>query len=305
MVCLRKVYSAYKLVSGKLKHEKKQKNMPIEQHPFTSNRWLQNINNHLVKDKWFLKRNIEKDTISFGFMPNKEVKSIFLGTFPIWEITVGPVGNQNIEFFYGSIVNDFWNCLGFISEMPINNLSNRISILDNYQLGITDILETVNRNPENCNSDDCLTALKYNNILKLKESFPGLKNIFITSGGKGPVGNLNNNKNVATWLKHSLLGHNIQGFNNNGFVKSITIDNIEFNLIYLFSPSNAANTARQGEMNRNNNFGINNLNIQEFRKLQWSYFIKQYHLVDTTNETIDSIYNTVINNEQLLNYFNN
>jgi hypothetical protein len=292
-------------VSGKLKHEKKQKNMPIEQHPFTSNRWLQNINNHLVKDKWFLKRNIENDTISFGFMPNKEVKSIFLGTFPIWEITVGPVGNQNIEFFYGSIVNDFWNCLGFISEMPINNLSNRISILDNYQLGITDILETVNRNPENCNSDDCLTALKYNNILKLKESFPGLKNIFITSGGKGPVGNLNNNKNVATWLKHSLLGHNIQGFNNNGFVKSITIDNIEFNLIYLFSPSNAANTARQGEMNRNNNFGINNLNIQEFRKLQWSYFIKQYHLVDTTNETIDSIYNTVINNEQLLNYFNN
>jgi|GEM_PF-1938511 hypothetical protein len=279
--------------------------MPIEQHPFTSNRWLQNINNHLVKDKWFLKRNIENDTISFGFMPNKEVKSIFLGTFPIWEITVGPVGNQNIEFFYGSIVNDFWNCLGFISEMPINNLSNRISILDNYQLGITDILETVNRNPENCNSDDCLTALKYNNILKLKESFPGLKNIFITSGGKGPVGNLNNNKNVATWLKHSLLGHNIQGFNNNGFVKSITIDNIEFNLIYLFSPSNAANTARQGEMNRNNNFGINNLNIQEFRKLQWSYFIKQYHLVDTTNETIDSIYNTVINNEQLLNYFNN
>lgn len=279
--------------------------MPIEQHPFTSNRWLQNINNHLVKDKWFLKRNIENDTISFGFMPNKEVKSIFLGTFPIWEITVGPVGNQNIEFFYGSIVNDFWNCLGFISEMPINNLSNRISILDNYQLGITDILETVNRNPENCNSDDCLTALKYNNILKLKESFPGLKNIFITSGGKGPVGNLNNNKNVATWLKHSLLGHNIQGFNNNGFVKSITIDNIEFNLIYLFSPSNAANTARQGEMNRNNNFGINYLNIQEFRKLQWSYFIKQYHLVDTTNETIDSIYNTVINNEQLLNYFNN
>jgi hypothetical protein len=292
-------------VSGKLIHEKKQKNMPIEQHPFTSNRWLQNINNHLVKDKWFLKRNIENDTISFGFMPNKEVKSIFLGTFPIWEITVGPVGNQNIEFFYGSIVNDFWNCLGFISEMPINNLSNRISILDNYQLGITDILETVNRNPENCNSDDCLTALKYNNILKLKESFPGLKNIFITSGGKGPVGNLNNNKNVATWLKHSLLGHNIQGFNNNGFVKSITIDNIEFNLIYLFSPSNAANTARQGEMNRNNNFGINYLNIQEFRKLQWSYFIKQYHLVDTTNETIDSIYNTVINNEQLLNYFNN
>jgi hypothetical protein len=279
--------------------------MPIEQHPFSSNRWLQNINNPLIEEKWFVNRNTENETISFGFMPNKEVKSLFLGTFPIWEITVGPIGNQNIEFFYGSIVNDFWNCLGFISEMPVNNLNNRISILDTYNLGITDILETIDRNPANCNADNCLTAVKYNDILNLKESFPLLKNIFITSGGKGPVVNVNNNKNVATWLKNSMLGHNIQGFNNNGYVKSISINNIEFNLIYLFSPSNAANTARQGEINRNNNFGINNLSIQEFRKLQWGYFIKQYHLGETTNATIDAIYNTVINNELLLEYFTN
>jgi hypothetical protein len=279
--------------------------MPIEQHPFSSNRWLQNINNPLIEEKWFVNRNTENENISFGFMPNKEVKSLFLGTFPIWEITVGPIGNQNIEFFYGSIVNDFWNCLGFITEMPVNNLNNRISILDAHNLGITDILETIDRNPANCNADNCLTAIKYNDILNLKESFPLLKNIFITSGGKGPVGNINNNKNVATWLKQSMHGKNIQGFNNNGYVKSISINNIEFNLIYLFSPSNAANTARQGEINRMNNFGINNLSIQEFRKLQWGYFIKKYHLGDTTNGTIDAIYNTVINNELLLEYFTN
>ena len=150
-----------------------------------------------------------------------------------------------------------------------------------------------------------MTALRYNNILDLKEHFPLLQNIFITSGGKGPIGNLENNKNVATWFKDSLQGNNFRGFNKNGFVKSISINNTEFNLIYLFSPSNAANTARSGEMNRNRNFGIDNLSIHEFRKLQWGYFIKKYHLGVTTNETIDSIYNTVLNNNLLLEYFMN
>ena len=65
----------------------------------------------------------------------------------------------------------------------------------------------------------------------------------------------------------------------------------------------AANAARQGEINRMNYFGINNLSIQEFRKLQWGYFIKKYHLGETGNGTIDAIYNTVINNKLLLEYF--
>lgn len=279
--------------------------MPIEQHPFSSGRWLNNANIPFIEEKWFVNRNMQNETISFGFMPNEEVKSIILGSFPIWEISSGPAGNQNMEFFYGSVVNDFWNCMSYIFDMPVDNLNSRINILDTYKIGITDILETIERTPANCSSDTCLTALRYNNILNLKEHFPSLQNIFITSGGKGPIGNLENNKNVASWFKHSLEGNFIEGFNKNGFVKSISIDNTEFNLIYLFSPSNAANTARSGEMNRNRNFGINNLSIKEFRKLQWGYFIKKYHLGATSNETIDAIYNTVLNNTSLLDYFMN
>ena len=33
--------------------------------------------------------------------------------------------------------------------------------------------------------------------------------------------------------------------------------------------------------------------------------LQRFHLSDTTNETIDYIYNTVINNRALLEYFNN
>lgn len=280
--------------------------MPIEQHPFTSNRWFNNLNNSSINDKLFINRNTDNEVLSFGFMPNKNVKSIFLGSFPIWEISAGPIDGLNLEFFYGSVVNDFWPCIGSISEMPINNFLNRISILDSLNFGITDILETVNRNPGNCSLDNCLTAVNYNNILNLKEFFPLLKNIYITSGGRGPVGNLSNNKkNVATWFKDFVINHSIKGFNTNGFVKSISVNNIEFNLIYLFSPSNRANTAIKGEMNRNNNFGINELSIKEFRRLQWSYFIKEFNFNEINNETIDGIHKLVKNNSLLLDYFNN
>lgn len=280
--------------------------MAQEKHPFTSNRWFENINNSSLQEKWFLNKNTFEETISFGYMPSKEVNSIFLGTFPIWEITIGPNERQNLEFFYGSIVNEFWNCLGFIFEMPINSLNNRLSILESFKFGITDILETVDRNPYNSNLDNNLRALNYNNIVNIKEFFPLVKNIFITSGGKGPVNNLTTrNQNAATWFKDSLREQDTSGFDSNGFVKTITINSIKFNLIYLFSPSNAANLSRKKEMNLNNDFGINNLSIQEYRKLQWAYFIKKYHLGEIRNETIDNFYNIVLNNQALLNYFNN
>jgi len=277
-----------------------------EQHPFTTNRWLQNADNHLLQEKWFINRNAANETLSFAFMPDKKVQSIFLGTFPIWEISVGPMGNENIEFFYGSMVNNFWECLGTITEMSVDDLEDRIAILENNKFGITDILEKIDRNPANCSSDNCLSAVNYNNILKLKESFPSLKNIFITSGGRGPVNRLNNNnKNVATWFKDSLSDYDINGFNTIGFVKSISVNDIEFNLIYLFSPSNNANVPIQGQMNQYHNFGIQNLTIQKFRELQWGYFLKEYHFGDNANNGIEAIHNTVINNDQLLNYFTN
>lgn len=276
-----------------------------EEHPFTSNRWFNNINNLELLNKWFINRNINNEVLSFAYMPDKEIKSIFLGTFPIWEIVNGELNNQNLEFFYGSVVNDFWNCLGQITGEPIDDLNNRITTLDNLKIGITDILQKIDREPANCNSDRCLTGLNYNSILDLKTFFPNLKNIFITSGGKGPIGNLNNNKSVATWLKDSLNNNHIEGFNLNEFVKPITINEIQFNLIYLYSPSNSTNIPIQGILNAHNNFGIPNLNIQTFRKLQWGYFLRKFHFseINIDNNNVEQIWNIVNENELLLNYF--
>src|SRR5690606_11263370 len=119
--------------------------MAIEQHPFTTNRWFENISNPNLLEKWINTQEY------FAYMPNKETKSIFLGTFPIWQISTGQVTEENFEFFYGSRFNDFWRCLGSIFEIEANVLENRFRILEEYNLGITDILKKVKRNPVNSN----------------------------------------------------------------------------------------------------------------------------------------------------------
>ena len=254
--------------------------MSIEQHPFTSNRWLKNNNNYKLNKYWYIDRDEMNQVSSFGFMPNKETQSIFLGSFPIWEITIGQVSDRNVEFFYGSIQNHFWPLLGSIFEKPVDNIENRIAIVETYNFGITDILETVDRNPPLSNSDNCLTSINYNNILNLKKTYPCLKNIFITSGGKAPIRNLNN-----------------------GFIKPIIIDNIEFNLISLLSPSPQTNVPISGILNRNNNFGIDYLSILDYKMLQWAFFLKKYHFKEYKVDKLDSLYETVINNDTLLNNF--
>lgn len=275
--------------------------MENEVHPFVTNRWLENIKIPNITEKWHISKDKNQEVLSFAYMPNKEVKSIILGTFPIWEIVSGPISSRNFEFFYGSIVNDFWSCLGHISHKPINDVKKRIEILDGINIGITDILHVVNRSQNNCNSDNCLDRIKYNNIVDLTKHYPLLKNIFVTSGGAGPVANLNeNNRSVVTWLKDSLQDYHLRGFNIRGFVKHIAIGDFEFNLIYLFSPSNMANIVRQRELNENLNFGIQNISIQEYRRLQWNYFLNKYHFENKNK--MDETFNNC-NLEYLFNFF--
>jgi G:T/U-mismatch repair DNA glycosylase len=254
----------------------------MAQHPFTTGRWL-HVNNHQENENWHIARNKQNEVTSFCYVPNKEIKSIFLGTFPIYEISEGD-NDGNIEFFYGSCDNKFWSTLKHIFQQPINTASQRIDILQSQRIGITDILLDIDRIVPNINLDNNLSANRYNDLIELISEFPSIKNIFITSGKIGSIPNLNNsNKSVATWFKNSLVNFNPIGFDQHGFKKQITVQNINFNLIYLFSPSKANNLYLQRLLNENKNFNIENFNVTDFRNLQWEYFIKKYHL----NQPVD------------------
>ena len=82
----------------------------MAQHPFTTGRWLEA--NHLQENEnWQIARNKKNEVTSFCYVPNKDIKSIFLGTFPIYEISENNTIGIHPEFFYGSNVNSFWPTL--------------------------------------------------------------------------------------------------------------------------------------------------------------------------------------------------
>ncbi len=220
----------------------------MAQHPFTTGRWLQ-ANNLIENENWHIKRNQQNQVTSFCYVPNNQIKSIFLGTFPIYEISEGE--NQgNLEFFYGSCENKFWPTLNNLFQQPINTVPQRIKLLDSLEIGISDVLLEIERIQPRLSEDKNLQDVRYNKILEIIEIYPTIKNIFITSGGVAETPNLGaKNKNVGTWFKHSIPPNLRNGFNKKGYVKEITVNGFILKLIYLYSPSNSSNISISGILN--------------------------------------------------------
>lgn len=60
--------------------------MAVELHPFTSGRWLNNLNDKKLEKNWIINRDGQDKISSFCYVPNNNISNIFLGSFPIWEI---------------------------------------------------------------------------------------------------------------------------------------------------------------------------------------------------------------------------
>lgn len=278
--------------------------MPL--HPFITNRWLDQLNEFNLDNKWILNKNKDDEITSFAYMPTKNIKSIFLGTFPIFEIAEGLNNHNHKEFFYGSNQNSFWPMLNELLDMNITDVADCINILDDNNVGISDILLEIHREG-NGNEDMNLQAIKYNDILEIHQQFPLLENIFLTSGGKGPVSNINNAKSAASWLKDysNQFIPNPTGFNANGLKKDITIQGQPLRLIILYSPSNNNNTAMKAILRRNNYFNIQNLSVLDFKKLQWAYLLRSYLFTENAPEALENNYQLITQNQALVDFFEN
>lgn len=270
-----------------------------EIHPFLTGRWISKLNKQISEDRWFINNSC------FGYFPNQEVKSIFLGTFPIYEISLGENYSNNFEFFYGSNQNLFWPIVSGLIGKEINNVEDMMDALKFANIGISDILLEMFRDPEKSSSDKDLNRIIYNDFHLLKNKFPNLQNVFVTSGGKGPVATLNQtNGSASVWLRDSLQKFNPTGFNQNGLIKNIRLQGgKQFRLISLYSPSNSANVAITGVLNKNKNFNVDNMSIDKFRVLQWGYFLRKFHFSENEFPLIDRIYNFVEKNKELKKFF--
>ncbi len=253
-----------------------------ELHPFVSGKWRTNIPPSLPVQQWF------DNGASFGYATTNKIESIFLGTFPSYEVVNLLRHNGNKEFFYGSVDNGFWRLLELITGLPINTEHQLFQLLTTTGFGVTDILRKIDRRGRS-SSDKGLTPALFNDIIDLKNQFPAIANIYTTSGGKGKITN-GTSVSAAKWLMASLnhYGYTVTEFNQPGFQKHIcvllngnTIWN--FNLVSLWSPSRNANTAVQRSLNSNATFRavVNSipapyttlLPTQKARLVQWSYLL--------------------------------
>jgi G:T/U-mismatch repair DNA glycosylase len=228
-----------------------------EIHPFIpadiNGKWYINNGLHIVgpqpRPDWFV------NPESFAFMPSKEVKSLFLGTFPTWEVVNLVRAGGNTEFFYGQRQNRFWPLLNLLSGLPTLTEVDQFKLLHKTNFGLTDILKKTNRNGKNSGDKDLLQPWIFNDLNNLKKQFQNLENIYCTSGGKSKI-TKGSDVNAARWLLTSLLnlGFNVTGFNVAGYQKHITVfmgNTVvwKFKLYILLSPSNGANTNLQGQVN--------------------------------------------------------
>jgi G:T/U-mismatch repair DNA glycosylase len=242
-----------------------------------------------IKTSWFESEN------SFGFMPSKTIKCLFLGTFPTWEVVNQLRTNGNLEFFYGSSVNSFWSLLSQISGNSLDNEAQIFSFLDKNNIGISDIVKETERRGQSA-ADKFLTPIKWNNLVEIKNHYPQISTIICTSGGSSPIASYNkNNLNAAVGLNQMFkdLGLKTFGFSSSGYVKHIKIydrHNLiwEFDLLNIMSPARTANVSIKGILNRKpdlerlmesmpNSF-TNYPPVIRFRILQWSFYFLQNNI---------------------------
>lgn len=156
-------------------------------------------------------------------------------------INENKLNNNDVKFFYGSKDNHFWKLLSSITNTKLtftnddNSIKERKELLKRLNCGITDVVEScIHKNGKS--SDKDLIEIEYHDILKLLKENPSIEVLVCTS----------------LFVKNSLNKHycNDKKFkykeisNREG---TITLNNKEYKVIILYSPSPQALRGIKGE----------------------------------------------------------
>lgn len=108
----------------------------------------------------------------FGFCIPKNVKYLWLGTFP---------GKDPGEWFYGTKRTQFWKILEEVYKRDLSNLKDKRCLFEEMGLGVGDILKSAIRS-EDTNADENLVDVEINfeEINKILEN-KNIKTIFFSS----------------------------------------------------------------------------------------------------------------------------
>ena len=168
-------------------------------------------------------------------------KTLIIGTTPPMRFTQGLEKKpDDVEFYYGSRDNYFWDLMSDIFNVSISRNNNsqaideRKKLLQKYNIGLVDIVLEFERTENNA-SDNNLRVIKFQNIYDILKTYPKIEKIFFTgySGSRSAesltLKHLSEYKVYNTVLSKESPKH-----------KMFKIENREIHSYSLYSPSPAA-----------------------------------------------------------------
>jgi len=173
------------------------------------------------------------------YIPENATKLI-IGTIPPPRFAEKKLSTNDVNFYYGSEDNNFWNILGeitkidFKKENSIQEIEKRQNFLNDNGIGICDIILKTNRKNSNSALDIDLENIEHLNIIhEILIKYPKIDTLLYTS------------KFVKTQmtqlLKHTYSKEICHQSTEDKKKKSLIIDKKEYSVVILYSPSRNAN----------------------------------------------------------------
>jgi len=117
----------------------------------------------------------------------KNATKLIIGTIPPPRFSKKRLNDDDVNFYYGSNKNNFWNILGEIFNISFNKRNNdeeiekRKSFLKNNNIAICDIVKRTKRKKKDSANDRDLEVIEYLDILNLLKTNPNINSLIFTS----------------------------------------------------------------------------------------------------------------------------
>lgn len=184
---------------------------------------------------------IEKETHPFKPFIPENVTKLIIGTTPPPRFAKNELSDKDVNFYYGSEDNNFWDIIGeiatvdFKKENSIQEIEKRKSFLKENSIGICDIVLRTNRKKTNSALDEDLINIEHLNIINdILTKYAKIDTLIYTSEFV---------KKQMTQLLKKIFRKEICHLSTSEDKRkqSLLIDHKQYNVVILYSPSRSGN----------------------------------------------------------------
>ena len=124
----------------------------------------------------------EVETHPFEPFIDEKTRVLIVGTFPPRRFAVNDLDQKDVNWFYGSKDNAFWDLLGEVLGQEFSkDVIARKEQCEKLEIGFVDLFYKVERYDRDWSTDDAIHPLKIRSLSYIIENNPQIKGILFTS----------------------------------------------------------------------------------------------------------------------------